>query len=67
MGFSRAEHAIPNVKQVRDWKGLFALWRKEAESLGARSQRATRAVDPKNELATCRLCDLQTLCRSTRN
>jgi probable DNA repair protein len=63
MGFSRAEHTIPNVKQARDWKGLFALWRKEAESLGAAFAAGDASVDPKNGLSTCRLCDLQTLCR----
>jgi ATP-dependent helicase/nuclease subunit B len=63
MGFSRAERTIPNVKQARDWKGLFALWRKEVESLGAAFAAGDASVDPKNGLATCRLCDLQTLCR----
>jgi probable DNA repair protein len=63
MGFSRAEHAIPNVKPARDWNGLLALWRKEAESLGAAFAAGDARVDPKDALATCRLCDLQTLCR----
>jgi ATP-dependent helicase/nuclease subunit B len=63
MGFSRDEHIIPNVKQARDWQGLFTLWRKEVESLGAAFAAGDARVDPKNELATCRLCDLQTLCR----
>jgi ATP-dependent helicase/nuclease subunit B len=63
MGFSRAGDAIPNVKQARDWKGLLALWRDEVESLGAAFAAGDARVDPKNELATCRLCALQTLCR----
>ena len=63
MGYSRDEHAIPNVKHYRDWKALLALWGKEAESLGAAFAAGDARVDPKNGLATCRLCDLQTLCR----
>lgn len=63
IGFSRAGETLPNVKQARDWNGLFALWRKEIEALGAAFAAGDARVDPKNELATCRLCQLQTLCR----
>ena len=63
LGLSRDERLIPNVKQERDWQGLFTLWRKEVESLGASLAAGDARVDPKKELATCRLCDLQTLCR----
>jgi RecB family exonuclease len=63
IGFSRAGETLPNVKQARDWNGLFALWRKEIEALGAAFAAGDARVDPKNDLATCRLCQLQTLCR----
>ncbi|HKQ25795.1 MAG TPA: PD-(D/E)XK nuclease family protein [Burkholderiales bacterium] len=63
MGYSRDEHVIPNVKPFSNWKGLLALWRKEAESLGTAFAAGDARVDPKYGLATCRLCDLQTLCR----
>lgn len=63
MGYSRAEGMIPNVKGARDWPALVAAWKKEAESLGRAFAAGEARVDPKNDLATCRLCDLQTLCR----
>ena len=63
MGFARAERLLPGVKLYRDWPGLLAEWRKEAEALGASFAAGEASVDPKNDLKTCRLCDLQTLCR----
>ncbi|TAK84083.1 MAG: PD-(D/E)XK nuclease family protein [Betaproteobacteria bacterium] len=63
MGFARAERLLPGVKLYRDWPGLLAEWRKEAEALGASFAAGEAPVDPKNDLKTCRLCDLQTLCR----
>jgi ATP-dependent helicase/nuclease subunit B len=63
MGYSRAERLLPGVKLYRDWPGLIAQWRKEAEALGASFAAGEAGVDPKNDLTTCRLCDLQTLCR----
>jgi probable DNA repair protein len=63
MGYSRAEGMIPNVKGARDWPALLAAWRQEAEALGRAFAAGEARVDPKNDLATCRLCDLQTLCR----
>jgi hypothetical protein len=63
MGYSRAEGMIPNVKGARDWPALLAAWKAEAEALGRAFAAGEARVDPKNDLATCRLCDLQTLCR----
>jgi probable DNA repair protein len=63
IGVSRDANTLPNVKPVRDWDGLFALWRKEVEPLAAAFAAGDARVDPKNELATCRLFELQTLCR----
>jgi ATP-dependent helicase/nuclease subunit B len=67
MGFSRDEHAMPGVKHSRNWKALFTLWRTEIESLGIAFATGDARVDPKNEFTTCRLCDLQTLCRVYEN
>ncbi len=63
MGFARAERLLPGVKLYRDWPGLLAQWKKEAEALGASFAAGEAGVDPKYDLKTCRLCDLQTLCR----
>jgi probable DNA repair protein len=63
MGFARAERLLPGVKLYRDWPGLLAQWKKEAEALGASFAAGEAGVDPKNDLKTCRMCGLQTLCR----
>ena len=63
IGVSREANTLPNVKPARDWDGLFALWRTEVEALAGAFAAGDARVDPKNELATCRLCELQTLCR----
>jgi probable DNA repair protein len=62
-GFSRVEKAVPGLKLYRDWPGLLASWKKEAEALGAAFAAGEAAVDPKRDLQTCERCDLQTLCR----
>jgi probable DNA repair protein len=62
-GFSRADKLLPNVRIYRDWPGLIAQWRKEADSLGAAFAAGEAPVDPKRDLKTCLRCDLQTLCR----
>ncbi|MGH8688648.1 MAG: PD-(D/E)XK nuclease family protein [Burkholderiales bacterium] len=63
MGFSRAKDAIPKVKQAENWETLVAGWKAELETLGAGFAGGDARVDPKKGLATCRYCDLQTLCR----
>ena len=63
MGFARDKDK-GFVAEAKDWSSLL-------DGLEAgRSKRSARAspsgdarVDPKNGLATCRYCDLQTLCR----
>ncbi len=63
MGFARDKDFLPQVNQAKSWPDLLAAWRREAESLGAAFAAGEAHVDPKNDLKTCRLCDLQTLCR----
>jgi probable DNA repair protein len=63
MGFSKDKETLPGVNQAKSWPELLAAWRREAEKLGAAFAAGDAHVDPKNDLGTCRLCDLQTLCR----
>lgn len=64
IGFSKAKGLIPQVVEPdKPWPALLAAWKKDAEALGAAYAAGDARVDPKNELKTCRRCDLQTLCR----
>jgi ATP-dependent helicase/nuclease subunit B len=63
IGWARAADLVPNVKPYPDWPALLAQWKKDAEALGAAFAAGDARVDPKDALKTCRLCDLQTLCR----
>ena len=63
MGYARAEHLLPNVQHYYKWDELLAQWKKDAEALGAAFTSGDARVDPKDDLKTCRRCDLQTLCR----
>jgi ATP-dependent helicase/nuclease subunit B len=63
IGWARAGDLVPNVKPYPDWPALLAQWKKDAEALGAAFAAGDARVDPKDALKTCRLCDLQTLCR----
>jgi ATP-dependent helicase/nuclease subunit B len=63
IGWARANDLVPNVKPYRDWPALLAQWKKDAEALGAAFAAGEARVDPKDALKTCRLCELQTLCR----
>jgi len=63
MGYSQAESLLPKVQVYRDWKKLLAQWKHDAEALATSFAAGDARVDPKDELKTCRRCDLQTLCR----
>jgi probable DNA repair protein len=64
VGYSRTGNLLPNVAPPRaQWAALLAQWRKDAEALGKAFAEGDAHVDPKDELKTCRRCDLQTLCR----
>ena len=62
MGFARDKDK-GFVAEAKDWNGLLAGWKNELEALGKGFASGDARVDPKNGLATCRYCDLQTLCR----
>jgi ATP-dependent helicase/nuclease subunit B len=63
IGHARAADLVPNVKPHPHWQALLAQWKKDAEALGAAFAAGDARVDPKDALKTCRLCELQTLCR----
>jgi ATP-dependent helicase/nuclease subunit B len=63
MGWSRAEHLLPKVEIYRDWPKLLAQWKADTDALGKAFAEGDAQVDPKEDLKTCRRCDLQTLCR----
>ena len=62
MGFAR-DRDKGFVAQAKDWSALLAGWKQSLEALGAGFAAGEARVDPKDGLATCRYCDLQTLCR----
>jgi RecB family exonuclease len=66
-GFSKEKNILPKVELYRDWRGLLDQWRKETKELGAAFAAGDARIDPKYALKTCRLCDLQTLCRVYEN
>ena len=63
MGFSDRKDLIPEVKPAKDWAALVDGWKKELDALGSGFASGDARVDPKKQLATCRYCDLQPLCR----
>ncbi len=66
-GFSKERNLLPKVELYRDWRGLLDQWRKQTRDLGAAFAAGDARIDPKYALKTCRLCDLQTLCRVYEN
>ena len=63
MGYSRNPNVLPQVNAAQSWPALLAAWKKDADALGAAFAAGDAHVDPKEELKTCRNCELQTLCR----
>ncbi len=63
LGCSAQKALIPEVKESGDWSAVLAGWKSVIESLGAGFATGDARVDPKKLLQTCRLCDLQPLCR----
>ena len=65
MGYSRAPNLMPKVgvNPVAPWPKLLEEWKRDTEALGRAFASGDAHVDPKEELKTCRLCELQTLCR----
>jgi ATP-dependent helicase/nuclease subunit B len=71
-GLARDKAALPGVPTVDkhrkakaegSWTQLLARWREEVDALGEDFASGDARVDPKRALATCRRCDLRTLCR----
>jgi ATP-dependent helicase/nuclease subunit B len=62
MGFARDKEK-GFVAEAKDWGPLINGWKQSLDALGAGFTAGDARVDPKNGLATCRYCDLQTLCR----
>jgi len=71
-GLARDRAALPNVPTVDkhrkakaegSWTQLLARWREEVDALGENFASGDARIDPKRALATCRRCDLRTLCR----
>ncbi|MGE0876668.1 MAG: PD-(D/E)XK nuclease family protein [Burkholderiales bacterium] len=51
------------VEAAKNWNGLIAGWKAELEKLADDLAAGDARVDPKRLAQTCRLCDLQPLCR----
>lgn len=51
------------VDKAKDWNALVAGWKAELETLAGGFAAGDARVDPKKLAQTCRLCDLQPLCR----
>jgi ATP-dependent helicase/nuclease subunit B len=63
MGFAEREDLIPELRPAQNWSALIEGWKAELEALGREFAAGDARVDPRKGLATCRSCDLQTLCR----
>jgi ATP-dependent helicase/nuclease subunit B len=63
MGYTKVPDAIPRLQRYDDWDSLLRGWRLEVDTLAEGFAYGDARVEPKNGLATCARCDLQTLCR----
>ncbi|MEW6689428.1 MAG: PD-(D/E)XK nuclease family protein [Pseudomonadota bacterium] len=63
VGCARSGEDIPGAKEIKNWPGMIAGWRKVLEALGAGFAAGEARVDPKKLIHTCRYCKLQPLCR----
>jgi ATP-dependent helicase/nuclease subunit B len=62
-GYARSRDLVPKVEAAKDWKALLRMWKQQIAALGEGFAAGEARVDPKRGLATCRYCDLHTLCR----
>ena len=75
-GLARKDKLIPGVDTLEEtrakgakaypsWRSLVEGWRKELDALGSAFAAGDARVDPKEKakLKTCRICDVQSLCR----
>jgi probable DNA repair protein len=62
-GYGLAKDQIPGVQAATSWSGLVMTWKRDLEKLASDFAAGEARVDPKKQLATCRQCDLQPLCR----
>ena len=64
VGLGRAAGLLPGTKTPPvSWDEQRVLWRAELERLAGEFAAGNAEVDPKRPAHTCRLCDLQPLCR----
>ena len=70
-GVAAKDDLLPGVKSIhkhsstrdyRDWGELLGKWRAALEAIGTGYAAGAAAVDPKEGVATCKLCDQQTFC-----
>ena len=64
LGYARTAGLLPKVgTNPAPWPKLLEEWKRDSEALGKSFAAGDARVDPKEDLKTCRLCELQTLCR----
>ena len=63
MGYARDKEALPQLTHYPTWTELLQAWKASLARLADDFAAGDARVDPKRGLATCRNCDLQTLCR----